>query len=384
MESRLGEGSRFHFTARFGLQPGQAALPEVENLRGLRVLVVDDSATNRRILEEMLRKWRMRPALVSSGSAALAFLEKGARSRKPFALVLLDGQMPEMDGFEVARRIHGHPTLGSVKVIMLTSAGQSEAVCQVTPGVAASLTKPARQSELLNAIVTVLSGPGRAKPRATSRVRRRIAKARRRMRILVAEDNRVNQELVLELLRQRGHNAAVAADGAKALKALERERFDAVLMDVQMPNMSGLEATRAIRQSEKSTGRHVPIVAMTAHAMKGDRERCLEAGMDGYVAKPIQAAELFAAVEGLASPSGSSSGGDHEERAAGGFDREALRARFRDDTGLLRRLADVFRDDCPRMLADIQRRSGPEVRRRRLVLLTLSRARRPILAPATW
>ena len=356
VESRLGEGSRFHFSARFGLQPGQVALPEAGNLRGLRVLVVDDSAVNRRILEEMLRKWRMRPALVSSGSAALTLLEKDARAGKPFSLVLLDGQMPEMDGFEVARQIHGHPALSSVKVIMLTSAGQSEAVGQVTPGVAACLTKPARQSELLDAIVTVLSAPGRLKPRVASRAPRRIAKARRRMRILVAEDNRVNQELVLELLRQRGHTAAVAADGAKALKALERERFDAVLMDVQMPNLSGLEATRAIRQSEKSTGRHLPIVAMTAHAMKGDRERCLEAGMDAYVAKPIQAAELFAAFEGLASPSSAPSGSDHREKAAaGGFDREALLARFRGDAGLLQRLADVFREDCPHMLADIQK-----------------------------
>jgi PAS domain S-box-containing protein len=355
VESRLGEGSRFHFSARFGLQPGQAALPETGNLRGLRVLAVDDSATNRRILEEMLRKWRMRPALASSGSAALAYLEKGARARKPFALVLLDGQMPEVDGFEVARRIHSHRMLSGVKVIMLTSAGQSEAVCQVTPGVAACLTKPARQSELLDAIVTVLSGPGRAKPRVASRTPRRIVKARRRMRILVAEDNRVNQELVLELLRQRGHSPVVAADGAKALKALERERFDALLMDVQMPNLSGLEATRAIRQSEKWTGRHLPIVAMTAHAMKGDSERCLEAGMDGYVAKPIQAAELFAAIEGLASPSGSLTGIDHKEKGAGAFDRKALLVRFRGDAGLLHRLADVFCEDCPHMLADIQK-----------------------------
>jgi PAS domain S-box-containing protein len=355
VESQLGEGSRFHFTARFGLQAGKVTLPEAGNLRGLRVLVVDDSATNRRILEEMLRKWRMRPALVSNGPAALASLEKGARSHKPFALVLLDGQMPEMDGFEVARRIHGQPTLRSAKVIMLTSAGQSEAVCQVTPGVAACLTKPARQSELLDAIVTLLGAPGRATPRAASRRRRRIAKARRPLRILVAEDNRVNQELVLELLRQRGHTAVVAADGAKAMKALERERFDAVLMDVQMPNLSGLEATQAIRQSEKSTGRHLPIVAMTAHAMKGDRERCLEAGMDAYVAKPIQAAELFAAFEGLASSSGSSSGSDRERKAVGGFDRDALLARFRGDAGLLHRLADVFREDCPHMLAEIQK-----------------------------
>jgi len=356
VESRLGEGSRFHFSARFGLQPGNAPLPKAGNLRGLRVLVVDDSATNRRILREMLRKWRMRPGLASSGSAALACLEKGAHSGKPFALVLLDGQMPEMDGFEVALRIHGHPMLSDVKVIMLTSAGQSEAVCQVTPGVATCLTKPARQSELLDAIVTVLSGPGRAKPRAASRGRRRIAKARRPLRILVAEDNRVNQELVLELLRQRGHTAVVAADGAKALKVLEGERFDAVLMDVQMPNLSGLEATRAIRRSEKSTGRHLPIVAMTAHAMKGDRERCLEAGMDGYVAKPIQAAELFAAFEGLASPSGSSSASNHRKAtAAGRLDPEALLARFRGDAGLLHRLADVFREDCPHLLAQIQR-----------------------------
>ena len=355
VESRLGEGSRFHFTARFGLQPAQAAPPEAGNLRGLRVLVVDDSATNRRILQEMLRKWRMRPAIASSGSAALASLKKGARSRKPFALVLLDGQMPEMDGFEVARRIHVEPAFSDVKVIMLTSAGQFEAVCQTTPGVAACLTKPARQSELLDAIINVVSGPVGTKSRAAPPARRRIAKTRRSLRILVAEDNRVNQELVFELLRQRGHTATVAADGAKALKALNRERFDAVLMDVQMPNLSGLEATRAIRHAERSTGRHVPIVAMTAHAMKGDRERCLEAGMDGYVAKPIQAAELFAAVEGVASPSNASGESPHPEKAPGGLDPETILKHFGGDEGLLHRLADVFRDDCPRMMAEIQK-----------------------------
>ncbi|HEV2424716.1 MAG TPA: response regulator [Terriglobia bacterium] len=358
VESRLGEGSQFHFTARFGLQPVQAALPAAGNLRGLRVLVVDDSATNRRIVEEMLRKWRMRPTVASSGLAALKFLEKSVRAGRPFGLVLLDGQMPEMDGFEVARRIHGQPDFGDVKVIMLTSAGQPEALCQTTPGVAACLTKPTRQSELLDAILTVLSEPGRtkARPRAPSRARLRIVKARRPLRILVAEDNRVNQELVLELLRQRGHTATVAGDGSKALKALERESFDVVLMDVQMPNLSGLEATRAIRQAEKSSGRHLPIVAMTAHAMKGDRERCLEAGMDGYVAKPIQPAELFAAIEALASGSSAASGNDHREKAAaGGIDRRTLLGHFGGDERMLRRLSDIFRDDCPRLLGDIQK-----------------------------
>ena len=356
VESRLGQGSRFHFTVSFGLQSRKAAvLPEAANLRGLKVLVVDDSATNRRILQEMLRKWRMRPTLAASGPSALGALEEATRKNKPFPLVLLDGQMPEMDGSEVARRISRRPALGGVKVIMLTSAGHHEAACLAIPGVAVCLTKPARQSELLDAIVTVLSGP-RAKTRALSRTSRRIGKARQALRILIAEDNPVNQELVLELLRQRGHTAAVAADGAKALAALEKERFDAVLMDVQMPNLSGLEATRAIREREKSTGRHLPIIAMTAHAMKGDRESCLEAGMDGYVAKPIEAAGLFAAVEDLVSRPAGVRGSDREEKpAAGGLDREALVARFGGDPNLLRRLADVFRNDCPRMLAEVRK-----------------------------
>jgi len=357
VESQLGQGSRFHFTAHFALQPGKAALPDLDGLRGLKVLVVDDSAINRRILEEMLRKWRMRPALATSGPAALTALEKAARRKAPFPLVLLDGQMPEMDGFEVARRIGSHPDLDGVKVIMLTSSGQQETACLAIPGVAVCLTKPARQSDLLDAIVNVLSGPGRAKTRPASRASRRITKARRSLRILVAEDNPVNQELVLELLKQRGHAATVATDGVKALAALERGRFDAVLMDVQMPNLSGLEATQAIRQGEKSTGRHVPIIAMTAHAMKGDRERCLEAGMDGYVAKPIQAAELFATVEGLVSHRRWAPGSDHQAKPAnGGLDRDTLLARFGGNPKLLRRLADVFRDDCPRMLAEIQKR----------------------------
>jgi signal transduction histidine kinase/DNA-binding response OmpR family regulator len=360
VESGVGHGSTFHFTAHFDLQkrlPRQRVPREVGNLRGLPVLVVDDSETNRRILKEMLRQWHMRPVVTENGRAALAALEKAARSPKRLSLVLMDGQMPEMDGFEAARRISQNPVFGKVKIIMLTSAGQYEHCTDVRAlAVAACLTKPVKQSELLDAIVKVLSATAAAKPLRSPRLPYQIAKTRRPLRILVAEDNPVNQELMLELLKKRGHTAAVAENGQLALAAVQSGSFDAVLMDVQMPKMSGIEATRAIREVERATGAHVPIVAITAHAMKGDRERCLEAGMDAYVSKPIQAEELFGRVEGLfMRPSRTRGKRVDKQPGADRLNPANLLARFGGDAGLLHRLADVFLDDCPRMVSKIKK-----------------------------
>jgi PAS domain S-box-containing protein len=372
VESRVGQGSTFHFTAHFDLQKPLARrrVPrELGSLRDLPVLVVDDSATNRSILKEMLRRWHMRPTVTENGRAALAALEKAARSRKVFPLVLMDGQMPEMDGFEAARCISGNPTFRNVKVILLTSAGQHQGAAGLRAmGVAACLTKPVKQSELLDAIVNVLSAPSQTKlPRPhrdgafrSPRVPYRIAKVRQPLRILVAEDNPVNQELVLELLKKRGHSAVVAEDGQRALSALRSGSFDVALMDVQMPKMSGIECTQAIRKVETVTGAHFPIVAMTAHAMKGDRERCLEAGMDAYVSKPIQAKELFRAVEGLIVRPSRATSREAEPIPRSGtatdtLDPASLLARFGGDAKLLRRLANVFLDDCPRMISELKK-----------------------------
>jgi len=321
------------------------------------VLVVDDSPTNRSILREMLRRWHMRPVVAENGRAALATLEKAARSGRGFSLVLMDGMMPEMDGFEAARLIGQNPKFRKLKLILLTSAVQHEDAARLKAmRVAACLTKPVKQSELLDAIVKALSPIPGSKAFRSPRISHRIAQARRPLRILVAEDNPVNQELALELLKQRGHTAVVAENGQRALAAARDGSFDAVLMDVQMPRMSGIEATRAIREAEKATGAHVPIIAMTAHAMKGDRERCLQAGMDAYVSKPIQAAELFKAVEGLAVPPGRMAGdGSNEQLRASGLHLAALSARLGGDAKLVRRLVKVFLDDCPRMVSRIKK-----------------------------
>jgi CheY-like chemotaxis protein len=279
---------------------GRVPVVELTHLQGLPVLVVDDNATNRCILEEMLLRWRMTPTLAASGRAALAELEGAKEKGKPFPLVLTDAQMPEMDGFALAERIKQNPELAGATILMLTSVGHrgDAARCREL-GIAAYLTKPIGQSELLDAILRVL-GPEVDKASPPSLVTRHMLRqGRRSLKILLVEDNPVNRALAFRLLQRRGSFVAVAGDGREALAALEKQIFDLVLMDVQMPEMDGLEATAAIREREKRTGTHLPIIAMTAAAMKGDRERCLEAGMDGYISKPIRAEELFEVIESL-------------------------------------------------------------------------------------
>ena len=311
-ESEEGKGSTFHFTARFGLSKSPAARAArrgPEELRGLRVLVVDDNATNRRILQEMLVGWQMQPAVVESGREALAALERARDAGAPFPLVLLDNMMPEMDGFMLAEQIRRRPDLAGATLMMLSSADRHGDVARCREvGVAAYLAKPVKQSDLLNAILTVLAparGPVGSQPASG---RPAFEKSLRCLRVLLTEDNAINQRLAVRLLEKRGHTVTVAGNGREALEALSRGRFDVVLMDVEMPEMDGYETTAAIRAREEGTGGHVPIIAMTAHAMKGHREQCLAAGMDGYVSKPLQARDLFDAVEGLAAGPGEGAG----------------------------------------------------------------------------
>jgi PAS domain S-box-containing protein len=312
-ESEVGRGSTFHFTACLGVIPGRPARSRSPaHLRGLPVLIVDDSATNRRILEASVRGWGMEPASVDSGEAGLARLRDAARRRRPFALLLLDRMMPGLDGEEVVRRVKADPALARCAVIILSSAGPADD----GPGRAARprvryLVKPVKQADLLDAILTLLPPAGCAGQDSDPVGRQTGSEscpakeagaggpARRPLRVLLAEDNAVNQRLATRLLERAGHAVVVVGNGAQAVAAAEREPFDVVLMDVQMPEMDGLEATAAIRARERDGGGHQPIIAMTAHAMKGDRERCLEAGMDGYVSKPIQPAELWAEVESV-------------------------------------------------------------------------------------
>ncbi len=337
VESEVGKGTTLHFTACFDRPKMLSMRPMVAesfDARGLRVLVVDDNATNRRILQEILLNWHMKPTAVGSGKAALAALERAREQNAPFSLVLLDAVMPEMDGFAFAKEVRKRTGLIGVVIVLLTSAGQRGDAAQCRDlDISAYLIKPIKQSDLLDTIMAVMAyrqKDDREAPLITRHSLREIEvtqplKGTKPLKILVAEDNVVNQRLVVRMLEKRGHSVVVASDGREAVAAFEKERFDLVLMDVQMPEMDGLEATRRIRNSEQklkaqsskqkigflpmsfqlsafslqpsARSERLPIIAVTAHAMKGDRDRCLEAGMDDYVSKPIKPRELFQAIE---------------------------------------------------------------------------------------
>ena len=349
VESQVGAGSTFHFTARFELAGATAARPEspVEDLAGRTVLVVDDNATNRILLEELLGHWGMKPFSVADGPTALRMVRAAVEAGAPYALVILDAMMPGMDGYAVAAGIRGLVGTSDIRVMMLSS-GEPEGV-EATgkeQGLDLYLRKPISESRLFEGIRDVLCRETRAQhapvwsPPMTSL-------ATRRLRILLAEDTPVNQYLAVALLEERGHSVTVANDGREALELLALESFDLVLMDVQMPRMDGFQATAAIRAGEEASGHHMPIVAMTAHAMRGDRERCLEAGMDDYVAKPIRADDLIRAVENLAVSTPEAQPDDDVPDVVGVFDHEAALARAMGKPALLRKLVALFLADAP-------------------------------------
>ena len=297
VESTPGSGSTFHFTARFGIPQSAVSSEPLEKngLKGMAVLVVDDNRTNRLSLESLLSSWGMKPTLAEDGVKALQIVTKAQQSQKFFPLVLMDAHLPGMDGFELAVQIRKYLSIRGAAILMVTSAGQrgDAARCRDL-ALAGYLTKPVGQDELLEAILRVTTLKNLAVKPAL--VTRHSLREERGLRILLAEDNRVNQRLAVKLLEKRGHCVAIAANGLVAVEMVERESFDLVLMDVQMPELDGFEATATIRKREQTTGAHIPIVAMTPHAMQGDRERCLSAGMDAYVSKPINPKELFAVV----------------------------------------------------------------------------------------
>jgi signal transduction histidine kinase/CheY-like chemotaxis protein len=307
-ESEPGRGTQFHFTARMGIadakaiEIGTVAPPEL--LRGVRVLVVDDNRTNRRILEGMLKRWEMKITPVGGGEEALAQLTAGREAGEPYGLILTDMHMPGMDGFTLIERIRQRPELSTATIMMLTSAGhRGDAARCKELGVSAYLLKPIRQSELREAIARVLGAKENqgAIPLVTRYSLQDERDPAACLRVLLAEDNAVNQLLARRLLEKRGHRVVAVNNGREVLGALEKESFDLVLMDLQMPEMDGFEATAAIREKEgtEKNGNRQTVIALTAHAMKGDRERCLEAGMDGYLAKPIRQPELDALLEGV-------------------------------------------------------------------------------------
>jgi CheY-like chemotaxis protein len=312
VKSKPGEGSAFWFTVVLEQQSKGApkrTFSGHSDLRNLRVLIVDDNETNRKIVHEQVISWGMKNGMAHDGQSALTMLREGAKESGPYDVAILDLDMPGMDGMELASRIKAEPPISSTHLILLSSLGiRGEAEQARRVGFAAYLTKPVRQSKLYDAIATVMSlteSKALASEPESSIVTRHsleAAEARSRERVwrahvLVAEDNQVNQKVAVRMLERLGYRADVAANGLEALEALSRIPYEAVLMDVQMPEMDGYEATAELRRREESQGLHTPIIAMTANAMQGDREEALEAGMDDYVSKPVKPGELEAVMK---------------------------------------------------------------------------------------
>ncbi len=358
VESEVGKGSIFHFTCNFQLgvaPPSEDERIAIQALPGLNVLVVDNNTVNREIFSEMLTNWCMNPVHASGGAVALEQLQAARRAGHPFSIVLLDALMPEVDGFQVLQRIQADPKLAGA-VIMLLSGNRNLADldrCREL-GVKECLTKPVGQSELLDAILIAL-GLGAAEQRSVeSTLPASEEHNGQLLNILLAEDNPVNQKLAIRLLERAGHHVTVAWNGREALRAWENAptpEFDLLLMDIQMPEMDGMEATAAIREIEKKSGKHIPILAMTAHAMRGDKEKCLASGMDGYVSKPISPASLFAEIERcLATPDRRVPVPQSPEELSELVDRASLLERVEGDRELLAEMVHLFEEDAPKLL----------------------------------
>ncbi len=354
VESVPGEGSTFQFTATFGLDYGlhEAWDDAPPSLHDFPMLVVDDNATNRLILEEILLSWGIKPVLAAGGPEGLAMIENSADE---FRLILLDQLMPGMDGIEFAKLVRERADGKPPRFIMLSSAGSS-----VTPedlrslGIVRCLTKPAKPADLLDAITDSLGIATRNPEPPENRTRIQQSSPVGALRVLIAEDGQVNRVVAENMLTDRGHLVEIVVNGVEAVAAVKRGRLDAVLMDVQMPQLNGYEATSTIREFEKVTGAHIPIIAMTANAMKGDREKCLEAGMDAYVSKPIDPEELIAVLEGFF-------GGDttiqslpiqhvSTNDALPVFDSRKFRDTLRDEA-LMATVIDLFEDEATTLLA---------------------------------
>lgn len=367
VKSELGKGSAFHFTLSLGRHNEVTPPPllvDPARLEGLDVLIVDDNSTNRRILSELTKGWGMEPHPASSAEEALdavrlSSLEEGSS----FGLALVDVHMPDMDGFALAERMLNDSSLPSFPLLMLTSAGRPGDASRCRElGVAGYLSKPVQASELLEAIQAVLGGASSLRPQLVTH--HSLKESHSKLQVLVAEDNPVNRKVVTRLLEKRGHFVVAVGDGAEALRLIEEQQFDVVLMDVQMPIIDGFEATAEIRKREKATGKHIPIVALTAHALKGDRERCLNAGMDAYVAKPIRSDELLEAIDLIATRFRKS---DKSDKAPMVVNPHSLLEQVEGDKALMVEIIRLFLDDAPAMLNEIReliaRGDGPLLER---------------------
>jgi two-component system, sensor histidine kinase and response regulator len=377
VESREGAGSTFHFTVpfRLGSQPARPPQLPTAELRGIRALVLDDNDTNRRILESFLARMDMEAVGVRTGKEALEILEGSHRAGEPLEMLITDVHMPGMDGFEVARRIREDERFNDLVIVTITSAGRpgDGALCEQL-GIASYLLKPITPTELRDAIQLTLARDRRVQSQSGLVTRHSLREAWQSLRVLLAEDNQVNQRLAQAILERLGHRVTHAKTGREVLALWERETFDLILMDIQMPEMGGVEAAAIIRERETERGGHIPIVAMTAHAMAGDRERFLAAGMDEYISKPISQDRLREVVRSLGAPAGE----DQSEATplaepkslqtengpmtisasddAGGlpFNRDALLARVESDLDLLRTLVSVFKADRPKRMEEIE------------------------------
>jgi CheY-like chemotaxis protein len=360
VKSRPGEGSRFRFTARFKRQLGEA-LPDAAaaqtDLSDVNVMVVDDNASHRKILKELLKEWQMRPLLVSDAAAAQNMLTQAVSDGDPIKLMLIDSDMPDSDGFTLADWKMRQEMTETKVIMMLTFPHLKRKEELKGLGITAGVVKPVGPAELYRAILNALEIeklPTKAADNAPEYASRIPSHS---LKLLVAEDTPFNQKFIMRLLERWKHQATLVENGRQVLDTLQNETFDLILMDVQMPEMDGLEATKVVREHELTTGAHIPIIAMTAHAVKGDRERCLEAGMDEYISKPIDSDKLFDIIETLfrgrdtqVIPNAS------EEKSIDfdGFDKELLLKAFDHDWDFLKEVVDVFYSDYPRMLNDLQ------------------------------
>lgn len=361
VESEPGKGSTFKFVVEFGrAESGFRQIQELpETLERLPVLVVDDNATNRRILEEVLRRWKMRPETSASATAAIEVLERAAAANDPFALALLDGQMPDVDGFTLATRIRGDSRFQGLKIVLLTSAARPDQIKRARQlGVSGYLLKPVKQAELMRIIISSLDQAESSETAAPEKKRKLRKKAG--LRVLLAEDNLVNQKLQSRLLEKLGHTVTIVGNGKEAVAAAESDAYDLIVMDVQMPEMDGLEAASIISCRQRATGRNTPIMALTAHAAAEDRERCRAAGMDGYLSKPVRLAELESAIADLLArvptpnPAGPKKKNVESPVPAELIDEQRVLAGLGGDQELLLEVLNLFLEDSERLLIDLQ------------------------------
>jgi PAS domain S-box-containing protein len=362
IESTVGQGTRFYFTVRLELcdEPQSQRTPARRAaLKGTRALVVDDNATNRRIVSDVLTSWELLPTACASAAEAITQLRTAFRGGRPYELLLSDVNMPETDGFSLLEQIRRDPSVADITAIMLTSGDRQEdaARCQDL-GVTQRLMKPIKQSELYDAILDALQIEPR-KIGAAEEAAAAAAPSTRPLRLLLAEDSLVNQRLAVGLLERHGHRVTIANNGRQAVDLASDDGFDAILMDVQMPEMDGLEATRIIREQERQTGRHVPIIAMTAHALKGDRQRCLDCGMDEYVAKPVRERQLLSALRAVLGEEVAPVPAEQPEPVVELDDRvidwDAALKICAGDHGLLREIAEAFLEEHPRRINELRR-----------------------------